>query len=167
VAAKEGGGTPGRTSKEDVRVDFRGRMCVLYPFSTQGAAISPSVSVDAVMQSFHNGLVGALTAQGMDVRMPVAAGLPAGALVISGQVVKADPGSQLMRWLFTFFAGGASFEVVGQVGDASGVYAQVRCVGTRRAGAFGGDSVKLMNDAAKLAGQQAAQQIAGVLTARP
>ena len=148
-------------------MDIRGRMCVLYPFSTQGAAMSPTVSVDAVMQSFHSGLVGALTAQGLDVRMPTAAGLPAGALVISGQVVKADPGSQLMRWLFTFFAGGASFEAVGQVGDANGAWAQVRGVGTRRAGAFGGDSVKLMNDAARLAGQQAAQQIAGVLATRP
>ncbi len=148
-------------------MDLRGRMCVLYPFSAQGAAISPSVAFETVSQSFLGGLAGGLAAQGLDVRMPASNEIPAGALYVNGQVVKADPGSQLMRWLFTFFAGGAQFEAIGQVGDASGSYAQFRVLGTRRAGAFGGNSVSMMNDAAKLAGQQAAQQVAGILAARP
>lgn len=148
-------------------MDLRGRMCVLYPFSAQGAAISPSVAFDAVAQSFHSGLAAGLVAQGLDLRMPVSNEVPPGAIFVNGQVIKADPGSQLMRWLFTFFAGGAKFEAVGQVGDAGGTYAQFRVEGTRRAGTFGGNSVTLMNDAAKLAGQQAAQQVAGILASRP
>jgi hypothetical protein len=147
-------------------VELRGRMCMLYPFSAQGAAISPTVAYQPVAQSFHAALAAGLAAYGLDVRTPASSELPAGAVFVSGQVVKADPGSQLMRWLFTFFAGGAQFEVVGQAGDTA-MTVPFRTVGTRRAGAFGGNSVSLMNDAARLAGQQAAGQIAGILAARP
>jgi hypothetical protein len=147
-------------------VELRGRMCLLYPFSAQGAAISPTVAYEPVAQSFHAALAAGLAAYGLDVRTPVGSDLPAGAVFVSGQVVKADPGSQLMRWLFTFFAGGAQFEVVGRAGDKA-MTVPFRTVGTRRGGAFGGNSVTLLNDAAKLAGQQAAGQIAGILAARP
>lgn len=140
---------------------------MLYPFSPAGAAISPSVAFDQVSQSFHSALYAGLMGYGLNVQTPTSSSLPDGALFVTGQVVKADPGSQLMRWLFTFFAGGANFQALGIVGDATVSYAQFPAAGTRRAGAFGGNSVTLMNDAARLAGQQAAQNIVAILAARP
>ncbi len=146
-------------------MDFRGKLCTLYPISWQGAAVAPKqVDFNAVAQTFQGILVGELGRAGLDLRMPVA-GTPDGELVIHGQIVRADPGSRLMRWLFTWFAGAAVFEVEGQVGDASAPFGGFHAKGTRRAGIGGGDSQQLLNDAAKLAAQESARQILAALAA--
>jgi hypothetical protein len=147
-------------------VDIRGKLCTLYPISWQGAAVAPKqVDFNAVTQTFQSILVGALGRAGLDLRMPVA-GTPDQEIVIRGQIVRADPGSRLMRWLFTWFAGAAVFEVEGQIGAAAGPFGGFNAKGTRRAGVGGGDSQQLLNDAAKLAAQESARQILAVLAAR-
>ncbi len=147
-------------------MDVRGKLCTLYPISWQGAAVAPKqVDFNAVTQTFQNIMVGELNQAGLDLRMPVA-GAPDQELVIRGQIVRADPGSRLMRWLFTWFAGAAVFEVEGQIGAAAGPFGGFHAKGTRRAGIGGGESQQLLNDAAKLAAQELARQILATLAAR-
>ena len=148
------------------QVDVRGRACTLYPISWQGAAVvDPSVNLDVVTQAFQASLVSDLAAAGLDLRMPVP-GTMDQPLVIRGQVVRADPGSRLMRWLFTWFAGAAVFEVEGQVGDAAAPFGGFHAIGQRRAGFGGGDSQSLLMDAGKLAGKDSARQILASLAIR-
>jgi hypothetical protein len=123
------------------------------------------LDLNAVAQSFQMSLAGELAKAGLDLRMPVA-GVPDQELVIGGQIVRADPGSRLMRYFFTWFAGGAVFEVEGQVVAASVPLGQFHAKGTRRAGVGGGDSQKMLVDAARLAGQESARQILATMAAR-
>jgi hypothetical protein len=118
-----------------------------------------------VTQGFHDGIVGELQRAGMFVAMPQAA-TPDYPIVIRVQAVKADPGSRLMRYLFTWFAGAAQFEAEGAIGDASAPFAQLHAAGTRRAGIGGGDSDNLLADAARMAGQRIGKQIVDILTVR-
>ena len=147
-------------------MDVRGKLCTLYPISWQGAAVAPKqVDLNLVNQSFQGTLVAELAKAGLDLRMPVA-GVADQELVIRGQIVRADPGSRLMRYLFTWFAGAAVLEVEGQIGSAAGPFGGFNAKGTRRAGIGGGDSQKMLNDAARLAAQSAAKQILAVLAVR-
>jgi hypothetical protein len=146
-------------------VDVRSKMCTLYPISWQGATVAQkSVDCGAVAQTFQATLAGDLAKAGLDLRMPVE-GAADMELAIRGQIVRADPGSRLMRYLFTWFAGAAVFEVEGQVGGAAGAIGGFHAKGTRRAGVGGGESQNLLNDAAKLAGQASARQILAALAA--
>jgi hypothetical protein len=151
---------------EEETLDVRGMSCTLYPISWQGAAVAvKQVDFDAVAQTFQATLVAELARAGLDLRMPVP-GMPDQPLVIRGQVVRADPGSRLMRYLFTWLAGAAVFEAEGQVGDAAVLYGGFHAKGTRRAGFGGGDSQAMLVDAAKLAGQDSARQILATLAMR-
>jgi hypothetical protein len=146
-------------------MDVRGKLCTLYPISWQGAAVAPKqVDFGAVSQMFQATLVAELAKTGLDLRMPVA-GMPDQEIVIRGQIVRADPGSRVMRYLFTWFAGAAVFEVEGQVGSATAPFNSFHAKGTRRAGVGGGDSQNLLTDAAKLAAQESSRQILASLAA--
>lgn len=147
-------------------MDYRGQMCTLYPVSWQGAAVQPTqFSPSWSAESFQRALVAELSRAGIDPRMPVA-GMSDLALVISAHVMRADPGSRAKRWMFSFLAGYAVFEIVGQVGDATAPFGQFSARGVRRWGWYGGDSQALLSDAAKMAGVRAAAQILAVLAAR-
>jgi hypothetical protein len=68
--------------------------------------------------------------------------------------------------MFTFLAGGAIFEVEGQVLAGQVPLGRFHAKGTRNAGMGGGDSQALLVDAARLAGQDSARQILAALAAR-
>ena len=144
-------------------MDLRGRPCTLYPISAQGAGVMPTgFDFTPVAQAYMGGLVADLSKAGLNVLMPVV-GAPDQGLSIRGQIVRADPGSRLMRYLFTWFAGAAVFEAEGQFGEGTVLIGSFHAKGTRRAGFGGGDSQKMLIDAARLAGQQSAGQILAVL----
>lgn len=147
-------------------MDYRGQVCTLYPVSWQGAVVLPTkFDVRPVADRYQGALAAELAKWGLDPRMPVP-GMPDQGIVISAQIVRADPGSRLMRWLFSMFAGAAAFEVEGQVGDAAAPFGQFHAEGKRRWAYAGGNSEALLTDAAGQAGQQAATQILAILTAR-
>ena len=146
-------------------MDLAGKMCTLYPFSTQGAVLTQKIDMGPIAGTFHGALVAELTKAGLDVRMPVA-GTPDQPIVVRGQFVRADGGSRIMRYFFTFFAGAAVFEAEGAVGDAGAPFAQLHAASKRRAGFGGGDSAALLNDAARLAGQEIGKQVVTTLAAR-
>lgn len=147
-------------------MDIRGRLCTLYPVSWQGAVVLPTkFDVRPVADCFQGALAAELAKSGIDPRMP-AAGTPDHEIVIRAQIVRADPGSRLLRWAFSMFAGAASFEVEGQVGDAAAPFGQFHAETKRRWAYAGGNSQALLTDAAGQAGQRAAQQILAVLAAR-
>jgi|SRR5450759_2759116 hypothetical protein len=141
-------------------------MCTLYPVSWEGAVVQPTqFSPGWSAKVFQGALASELSKAGIDPRMPVA-GRQDLALVISLHVLRADPGSQAKRWMFTLIAGYAVFEVVGQVGSVGVPFVQFGAKGVRRWGLFGGDSQTLLSDAAKMAGGRAAAQILAILAAR-
>ncbi|HEY5486517.1 MAG TPA: DUF4410 domain-containing protein [Candidatus Limnocylindrales bacterium] len=147
-------------------MDIRGRLCTLYPVSWQGAVVLPTkFDVRPVADCFQGALAAELAKWGLDPRMPVP-GMPDQGLVITAQIVRADPGSRLMRWLFSMFAGAAAFEIEGQVGDAATPFGQFHAEGKRRWAYAGGNSQALLTDAAGQAGQHAATQILAILAAR-
>lgn len=146
-------------------MDYRGQTCTLYPAAWLPTAMRPTQFDPRLSaNSFCQSLAGVLMAAGLNVVMPTP-GAPDAPLVIRPQVLRADPGSQMMRWLFSWFAGYAVFEVGGQVGRTAGPFANFYAKGTRRMGFYGGNSVTLLNDAGKLAGVEAARQILGILAA--
>jgi hypothetical protein len=146
-------------------VNLAGTACTLYPASTQGAVMPRPFNFSSVIATFNTALLQELGMAGLDARMPVP-GLPDLPVVVKLQILKADPGSRLMRYLFTWFAGAAVFEVAGAVGDANAPFAQVRAGGTRRASWYGGNSDAMLADAARMAGQRAGKQIVAILGAR-
>jgi hypothetical protein len=146
-------------------VDCRGQKCTLYPVSWQEVLQSKDFSPGWYADSFQNALVAYLTGSGLTPLMP-AAGTPDQPIVITTQIIRADPGSRAMRWAFTLLAGHAVFEVQGLVGTATAPFGQFHAKGVRRWGWYGGDSEKLLSDAAKLAGESAAYQILTILAAR-
>ncbi len=147
-------------------MDVRGRICTLYPLSWQGAVVLPTkFDVRPVADSYQGALVAELTKAGLDPRMPVP-GMPDQGLVIRAQIVRADPGSRWLRWLFSMFAGAAAFEVEGQVGDAAAPFGQFHAEGKRRWAYAGGNSQALLTDAAAQTGRRAALQILAAMSAR-
>jgi hypothetical protein len=115
-----------------------------------------------IADAFMNGLAGGLTMGGL-VLQPQAPGPADRSIVIRSQVVRADPGSRLLRYIFTWFAGAAVFEVEGQFGSPVAQLGSFHFKATRRAGLGGGDSLKLLIAGAKQAGQNSATQILTVL----
>lgn len=147
-------------------MDLKGRLCTLYPVSWQGALVLPTkFDVRIVADCYQGALAAELAKWGIDPRMPVP-GMPDQEIVIRAHIVRADPGSRLLRWMFSMFAGAASFEVEGQVGNAAAPFAQFHAEGKRRWAYAGGNSQALLSDAAGQAGQRAARQILAVLAAR-
>jgi hypothetical protein len=144
-----------------------GMACTLYPLSWE-TAVTGSGGVDfaTVNQSFMAALIPALQASGLDLRMP-SPGTADQAFVIRGRVVRADPGSQAMRYVFSALAGFAIFEVEFQVGNAAAPFAHFVTKGTRRMSAFGGNSQMMLSDAAKLAGEESAGRIIQALAVAP
>ena len=147
-------------------MDFRGQACTLYPVSWEGAQtypteFSPQYSADA----FQGALVSQMTRAGIAMWVP-AAGIPDQSIVIVTRIVRADPGSRAMRWMFSLLAGHAVFEIQGQVGTAAMPIGQFHARGVRRWGWYGGDSQALLSDAAKMAGERAASQIVAMIAAR-
>src|ERR1700690_310344 len=134
-------------------------MSTLYPVSWQGAAV-PSTKVDVSWgaKAFQTALVSELTKAGIDPRIPVDGG-PDLDIVIRSQIVRADPGNRFMRWMFSFLAGAAVFEVQGQVGEAAPAFGSFHATGPGRVAYGGGNSQQLLTDAGRLAGEQAAKQI--------
>jgi hypothetical protein len=148
-------------------VILRGMACTLYPLAWESASTGGGgVDLAMVDQSFMSALVSALQASGLDLRMP-SPGTADQAFVIRGRVIRADPGSQAMRYVFSALAGYATFEVEFQVGSAAAPFAHFVTKGTRRMSAFGGNSQMMLNDAAKLAGEDAAGRIIQALAVAP
>ena len=79
-------------------MDFKGRMCTLYPLSWQGAVFPPSRPIPCdlapAVATFEGDLVKALRAGGLDPRLPVA-GSPDIGIVVRPQVVLVDPGAPI------------------------------------------------------------------------
>lgn len=147
-------------------MDYRGAMCTLYPVSWQGAVVLPTqFDVRWAADAYQGALVAELSKAGLSPRLPVAGALDLD-IIIRSQIVRADPGNRFLRWMFSLLAGGASFEVEGQVGDRTAPFGQFNARGVRRWAYAGGNSQDLLNDAGKLAGQEAARQILATLAAR-
>jgi hypothetical protein len=146
-------------------VELQGQLVTLYPLSLEGGVVAPGTDPTPAVGAFQSALVSQLVSAGMDVRMPVP-GTPDMAIVIRPQLLLADPGSRLMRYLFTWFAGAAKFEAGGAIGNSQAPVAQIAGKGVRRAGVGGGDSVNLLTDAGKLAGTDMGRQIVDLLRSR-
>ena len=147
--------------RSDETTEAEGEPCAVCAVDWQGALIlTTKLDVQAAADSFQGALVMGL-ARALNPQFPVA-GSRSPDLVILSRVVRADPGSQLLRWLFVL-VGSAVFEVETQVTDKGALVAYVHATGTRRWGLLGGDSEDILADAAKLAGQQAAEQLLAAL----
>ena len=118
-------------------------------------------------QEYMTSLVTELGKVGIAAQMP-ALGVPDQGLVITSQVVRADPGNRFMRYLFTWFAGAAVFEVEGAFGQGTTQVGSFRAKVSKKGGfsAFGGDSRKLLIAGAKQAGKDSAKQIISALAGR-
>ncbi|HEX7492154.1 MAG TPA: hypothetical protein VF337_10680 [Candidatus Limnocylindrales bacterium] len=147
-------------------MDYRGQMCSLYRVAWQQTAIRPTqFDPSLAADSFERALAATLSGAGLDLRMPLP-GMADPNLVVRPEIVRADPGSRSLRWMFTMLAGHAIFEVRGLVGGPAGPFGAFQGKGTRRWGIYGGDSRVLLNDAARMAGERAAAQILALLAAQ-
>jgi hypothetical protein len=69
--------------------------------------------------------------------------------------------------MLSALAGYAEFEVEFQVGTAAAPFAGFVAKGTRRMSALGGNSQMMLNDAARLAGEDSARRIVQALALAP
>ena len=114
--------------------------------------------------SFQGEMVSRLAGAGFDRRSPKP-GTPDEEIVVSGWVTTVDPGSAALRDIFGFGAGAAVFEAAVQVERAGTILGEVKARGVRRFAWFGGgESSKLLDDAAELAGRRAAKGIVDLLS---
>lgn len=161
VGAEPSTGSTGSARQESAN-DGPGRPCSVYPIQAQGATILPrKFDVQFAADSFLGAFVMGL-AEKLNPKFPVV-GSPDYDLVIRSRIVRADPGSKFLRWLLPFVAGCAVFEVEAQLTERGVLLAHVRGNGTRRFGFGGGNSQDLLADAAKLAGEHAAEMLLDVV----
>ena len=154
--------TTGSTALAGRATDGPGTPCSVYPIQSQGATILPrKFDVQFAADSFQGAFVMAL-AEKLNPKFP-GVGSPDYDLVIRSRIVRADPGSKFLRWLFPFVAGSAVFEVEAQLTERGALLAHIRGNGTRRFGLGGGNSQDLLADAAKLAGEHAAEMLLDVV----
>lgn len=87
--------------------------------------------------------------------------VPAGALVVDGEVLTMNPGSRAKRYLVGYGAGASGVGVAGRVSDASGaVIAEFKHRKHSAIGLGGGDYVKFMSDDAQDVGKDLAKFLA-------
>jgi hypothetical protein len=87
--------------------------------------------------------------------------VPAGALVIDGEIVSMNPGSRAKRYFVGYGAGASGVGVAGRVTDASGtVLAEFKHLKHSGIGFGGGDYVKFMSDDAQDVGKDLAKFLA-------
>jgi hypothetical protein len=143
-------------------MDFKGRMCTLYPISWQGAVLPPNRPIPcdlaAAVASFEGGLVNALRAARLDPRLPVP-GSPDTGIVIRPQVVLVDPGVPIQPLNMFSQENKVVFEVEGLIGDASGPFGQFHAQGATQGSLARQDPQQLFVRAAGKAAKKAAKQI--------
>jgi hypothetical protein len=143
------------------------RQCVVRLVEWEGAAAtSRGFDRQLVADSYQEALVLGLAMAGFDPRYP-RPGPESTGPVVRSRMVRTTPGNRLLRWLLPYVAGTAVCEVEVDVSRVGAPSLHTRAAGKRRWAYFGGDSESLLVDAAKLAGEHAAQEIASTLGPLP
>jgi hypothetical protein len=145
-------------------VDFKGRMCTLYPLSWQGAVFPPSRPIPCdlapAVATFEGDLVKALRAGGLDPRLPVA-GSPDIGIVVRPQVVLVDPGAPIQPANMFSQENRVVFEIEGRFGDASGSSGRFHALAATQGSLARQDPQALVVRAAGKAAKKVAKQILG------
>jgi hypothetical protein len=138
------------------------------PYTLYGPIVTAETEAgydsDYFASSFEGEMVDRLVGAGFERHRPIP-GTPDMEIVLRGWVTTVDPGSPALRDIFGFGAGAAVFEAAVQVERAGIVLGEVEARGVRRFTWWGGgDSSKLLDNAAELAGRRAAKKVAALLS---
>lgn len=148
-------------------MDLKGRPCRIHPFSTDGIALPGSIDIKLVAGTFQVAVEDELETAGLKVRragVGDASASDAG-IVITGRFTTVTAGNRLKRYFTPFMAGApAIVEVEGTVADRDIPLDKFTAVGQRGLGTFGGASPKMLESAARVAGEQAARRAIAILT---
>jgi hypothetical protein len=148
-------------------LDLKGKPCSIHPFSTDGIVLSGSADIKVVARIFQTAVEDELEKAGLKVRRAGSAdaSAPGGRIAITGRFTTVTAGNRLKRYFAPFMAGApAIVEVEGTVADRDIPLDKFTAVGQRGLGSFGGASPKMLESAARVAGEQAARRAIAILT---
>ena len=146
-------------------MELLGLAVTLYPLATEGAAVTDPPITGPAIGAFQEALVRTLTTAGLSPRLPVP-GTPDLPIIIQPRLRVANAGSRFTRYMSSGLGGAAYFLVFAAVGDANAPFAQFQAEGKRRFSWYGGNSMPMLADAGKLAGERLGAQILVALAAR-